>query len=200
MPPPPQLASNCGSEHNWQLQDSVIRDHSGLTPAHRIVLEDCIIAVEAATARRERPEAQIETILPDWSLAPVVRALQALRGLALVAAATLVAELGDVTRFDNPRRFMAYLGLFPSEHSNGSTRPQSGIAKVGNGAARRVLIEAAWSYRSRRGSAENSCCVTAIGNAEEEVRRSPAQALGQIGPAAPEMVAAIVAADAWWPN
>ena len=84
MPPPPQLASNCRSEHNRQLQGSAIRDHSGLTTAHRIVLEDCIIAVEAATARRERPEAQIETILPDWSLAPVVRALQALRGLALV--------------------------------------------------------------------------------------------------------------------
>ena len=111
-----------------------------------------------------------------------------------------MAEFGDVTRFDNPRQFMAYLGLVPSEHSSGSTRRQSGIAKAGNGAARRVLIEAAWSYRSRRGSAENSCCVTALGNAEEEVRRSAAQALGQIGPAAPEMVAALVAADAWWPN
>ena len=92
-------------------------------------------------------EAHIEAALPDWSLAPVVRALQALRGMALVAAATLVAELGDITRFDNPRQLMAYLGLVPSEHSSGATRRQGGITKAGNGAARRMLIEAAWSYR-----------------------------------------------------
>ena len=115
--------------------------------AHYIVLEDCIAAVEAATARRDHLEAHIEAALPDWSLTPVVKALQALRGLALVAAATLVAELGDITRFANPRQFMAYLGLVPSEHSSGSTRRQGGITKAGNGAARRMLIEAAWSYR-----------------------------------------------------
>jgi transposase len=114
---------------------------------HHIVLEDCIAAVEAATERRDRLEAHIAAVLPDWSLAPVVRALQALRGLALVAAATLVAELGDITRFANPRQLMAYLGLVPSEHSSGSTRRQGGITKAGNGAARRMLIEAAWSYR-----------------------------------------------------
>ena len=70
--------------------------------AHHIVLEDCIAAVETATARRGRLEAHIEAALPDWSLAPVVRALQALRGMALVAAATVIAELGDITRFANP--------------------------------------------------------------------------------------------------
>ena len=114
---------------------------------HHIVLEDCIAAVEAATARRDRLEAHIGAVLPDWSLAPVVRALQALRGMALVGAATLVAELGDITRFANPRQLMAYLGLVPSEHSSGGTRRQGGITKAGNGAARRMLIEAAWSYR-----------------------------------------------------
>ena len=96
---------------------------AGLTfehAAHHIVLEDCIAAVEAATARRDRLEAHIEAALPDWSLAPVVHALQALRGMALVAAATLMAELGDITRFANPRQLMAYLGLVPSEHSSGS--------------------------------------------------------------------------------
>ncbi len=75
--------------------------------------------VEAATARRDRLEAYIKAALPEWSLAPVVHALQALRGMALVAAATLVAELGDITRFANPRQLMAYLGLVPSEHSRG---------------------------------------------------------------------------------
>lgn len=123
---------------------------AGLTfahAAHYIVMEDCIAAVEAAMARRDRLEAHIEAALADWSLAPVVRALQALRGMALVGAATLIAELGDITRFDNPRQLMAYLGLVPSEHSSGSTRRQGGITKAGNGAARRMLIEAAWSYR-----------------------------------------------------
>jgi transposase len=115
--------------------------------AHHLVLEDCIAAVEAATARRDRLEAHIAAALPDWSLAPVVRALQALRGMALVAAATLVAELGDITRFTNPQQLMAYLGLVPSEHSSGGTRRQGAITKAGNGSARRMLIEAAWSYR-----------------------------------------------------
>src|SRR6185312_3422819 len=115
--------------------------------AHHIVLEDCIAAVEAATKRRDRLEAHIAAALPDWSLAPVVRALQAMRGMALVAAATVIAELGDITRFANPRQLMAYLDLVPSEYSSGATRRQGGITKAGNGAARRMLIEAAWSYR-----------------------------------------------------
>ena len=68
------------------------------------MLEDCIAAVETATARRNRLEAHIEAALPDWSLAPVVRALQALRGMALVAAVTVIAELGDITRFTNSRQ------------------------------------------------------------------------------------------------
>src|SRR6202162_1123876 len=114
---------------------------------HHIVLEDCIAAVEAAMARRDRLEAHIEAVLPEWSLAPVVEALQALSGVRLVTAAALVAELGDITRFTNPRQLMAYLGLVPSEHSSGRTRRQGGITKAGNGAARRMLIEAAWSYR-----------------------------------------------------
>jgi transposase len=123
---------------------------AGLTfehAVHYIVLEDCIAAIEAATARRDRLEAHIEAALTNWSLAPVVRALQALRGMALVGAATLIAELGDITRFASPRQLMAYLGLVPSEHSSGGTRRQGGITKAGNGAARRMLIEAAWSYR-----------------------------------------------------
>jgi transposase len=114
---------------------------------HYTVLEDCIAAVEVSTARRDRLEQHIEATLPDWSLAPVVHALQSLRGLGLVGAATLVAELGDITRFDNPRQLMAYLGLVPSEASSGRTRRQGGITKAGNGAARRMLIEAAWTYR-----------------------------------------------------
>ena len=114
-------------------------------PIHHIVLEDHIATIEAATERRDRLTKQIEATLSDWSLAPVVVALQLLRGMALVTAATIIAELGDLSRFTNPRQLMAYLGLVPSEHSSGGTRRQGGITKAGNTTARRMLIEAAWS-------------------------------------------------------
>jgi transposase len=114
---------------------------------HHIVLEDYIAAVEAAEARRDRLTAQIEAMLPDWTLAPVVAALQTMRGMALVNAATLIAELGDLSRFSNPRQLMAYLGLVPSEHSSGASVKRGGLTKAGNSAARRLLIEAAWCYR-----------------------------------------------------
>ena len=67
--------------------------------AHHIVLEDCIATIDAAMDRRDRMTKQIENRLSDWTLAPVVEAMQALRGVALVAAATIVAELGDISRF-----------------------------------------------------------------------------------------------------
>jgi transposase len=114
---------------------------------HHIVLEDYIQAVEAAAARRDRLTTQIEAMLPDWTLAPVVAALQTMRGMALVNAATLIAELGDLSRFANPRQLMAYLGLVPSEYSSGASVRRGGLTKAGNSAARRVLIEAAWTYR-----------------------------------------------------
>jgi transposase len=122
---------------------------------HHLVLEDYIAAVEAAETRRDRLTAQIEAMLPDWTLAPVVAALQTMRGMALVNAATLIAELGDLSRFANPRQLMAYLGLVPSEHSSGASIRRGGITKpapgseqgTGNNAARRLLIEAAWCYR-----------------------------------------------------
>ena len=114
---------------------------------HHIVLEDYIAAVEAAETRRDRLTAQIGAMLADWTLAPVVAAVQAMRGMALVNAATLIAELGDLSRFTNPRQLMAYLGLVPSEHSSGASIKRGGITKAGNRTARRLLIEAAWSYR-----------------------------------------------------
>ena len=74
-------------------------------------------------------------------------ALQALRGVSLVVAVTVIAELGDLSRFDNPRKLMAYLGLIPSLYSTGETIKRGPITKTGNGHARRMLTEAAWSYR-----------------------------------------------------
>jgi transposase len=114
---------------------------------HHLVLEDYVQAVEAAAARRDRLTAQIAAMLPEWTLAPVVAALQTMRGMALVNAASLIAELGDLARFANPRQLMAYLGLVPSEHSSGASIRRGGLTKAGNSAARRLLIEAAWCYR-----------------------------------------------------
>lgn len=116
-------------------------------PAQQIVLQDYIAAVTDAERRRDALGEQIRLLLPEWSMAPVVTALQALRGVALIVAATLVAEVGDLTRFDNPRQLMAHLGLVPSEHSSGASTRRGGITKTGNAAARRALTEAAWTYR-----------------------------------------------------
>lgn len=86
-------------------------------------------------------------LLPSWSLRGVVAALQALRGVALLSAITLMAEIGDFRRFANPRELMAWLGLVPREHSSGATTARGAITKAGNGRARRVLVEGAWTYR-----------------------------------------------------
>jgi transposase len=116
-------------------------------PAQQIVLQDYIHAVQDGEARLDRLTRQIEELLPNWSMAPVVTALQAMRGIALVVAVTVVAEVGDFRRFANARQLMAYLGLVPSEHSSGATVRRGGITKAGNTLARRVLIEGAWTYR-----------------------------------------------------
>ena len=86
-------------------------------------------------------------LAPNWSLAPVVQALQAMRGVGQIVAVTVAAEVGDFSRFANPRQLMAYLGLVPSERSSGGTVRRGGITKAGNALARRVLIEGAWTYR-----------------------------------------------------
>jgi transposase len=104
-------------------------------------------AVADAEARVERLTRQIAELVPSWSLAPVVEAVQAMRGVAFIVAVTVVAEVGDFHRFDNPRQLMAYLGLTPAEHSSGASVRRGGITKAGSGLARRALVEGAWSYR-----------------------------------------------------
>jgi transposase len=76
-----------------------------------------------------------------------VQALHALRGVQLIAAMTLVAQLQDFMRFANPRQLMSYVGLVPGEYSSGPKRRQGAITKAGNSAARRMLVEVAWHYQ-----------------------------------------------------
>jgi transposase len=81
----------------------------------------------------------------------VVKGLQALRGIAEISAVTIVAELGSITRFDTARQLMGYSGAVPSENSSGKRTQRGSITKTGNAHLRRIVIEAAWSYRLRPG-------------------------------------------------
>ena len=94
-----------------------------------------------------RLEGAIAAAVPDWSLAKVVTALMAVRGLDLISATIFLAEIGDLSRFASPRELMAYLGLVPGEQSTGETVWRGGITKAGNHRARRILVECSWSYR-----------------------------------------------------
>lgn len=117
------------------------------TPASQIVFQDYVHAVSERVERLQRLETQLLEATQGWRLYPVVEALQALRGVQFTVAVTTVAELGDLTRFDNPRQLMSYLGLTPSEYSSAGRRRLGSLTKAGNVHARRVLIEAAKSYR-----------------------------------------------------
>lgn len=118
-------------------------------PWQQQVLREYLEAVRSATERSKDIEARLlNEALPEWSLAPVVDALVALRGVDYVAAVTLLAELGDISRFDSPTQLMGYLGLVPCVHDSGLKRGRRGaITRAGNGHARRMLVESAWSYR-----------------------------------------------------
>ena len=113
----------------------------------QIVFQEYVDAVKQAEARVAGLEKEMEKALEYWVLAPVVEALMALRGIKLITAMTVMAELGDITRFDSPRQLMSFLGLVPSEASSGLTRRRGGITKTGNGHVRRVLVESGWCYR-----------------------------------------------------
>jgi transposase len=113
----------------------------------RLAFEELMAAEHEARERVGRLEAAIREAVPDWSLAPVVMALQAMRGIRLVTAVVVLAEIGDLSRFASPRQLMGWLGLVPSEDSTGDAVKRGPITKAGNKRARRALVEAAWSYR-----------------------------------------------------
>jgi transposase len=116
-------------------------------PAQQIAYDEYRLAIKDAHERVERLTQALREQCEHWRMKPVVSALMCLRGIDLVAAITLIAELGDLNRFEHPRALMAYLGLVPSEYSSGNSRHQGGITKTGNRHARRLLVESAWTYR-----------------------------------------------------
>ena len=116
-------------------------------PAQKFVLEEYLQRVDASVAQVERIENQMERLLPGWQRRKFVEALQGFRGFGLVASMTLGSELGDLLRFDHPRRLMAYVGLVPGENSSGERRRQGAITKCGNSHVRWMLVEVAHHYR-----------------------------------------------------
>lgn len=116
-------------------------------PAQQVTLEEYILAVEETNQRLARLTGEIAKFVKEWRLEPVVTAIQALRGVSLLTAATVTAELGPLERFAKATEVMAYVGLVPSEHSTGTSIKRGGITKAGNSYARRALVEASWTYR-----------------------------------------------------
>ena len=135
--------ANWGPAHLWWLSEVVCP-----TPAQQIVLQAYVRAVSEHSERLERLDQELREHVSAWRLSPVVEALQALRGVQCTVAVTLVAEMGDLTRFESPRERMKFLGLIPSEYSSGEQRRQGSMPQAGNRHARRVLVEGAWAYRS----------------------------------------------------
>ena len=120
----------------------------------QIVLEEYVDAVKQAEERVRGLDEELRRALESWTMKPVVESLMALRGVKLVTGISLVAELGDISRFDSARQLMSFVGLVPSEHSSSGKPNRGGITKTGNGRVRRLLVEAAWCYRfpARRSS------------------------------------------------
>ena len=116
-------------------------------PAQHIVLQEFLHTINERISRLERLDNELTHHVHQWRYYPVVKAIQAMRGVRLLVATGVVAELGDLSRFDHPRKLMSYLGLVPSEHSSGGKRHIGAITKCGNGRARRLLVEGAHTYR-----------------------------------------------------
>jgi len=117
------------------------------SPWQQLAFEEHRRTIEDRLTQCERLEVALREVAPQWRFFPVVKTLQALRGIQFTTAISLLAELGDLSRFDHPRQLMAWLGVTPSEHSSGEKRRLGSITKAGNSYARRLLVEAAWSYR-----------------------------------------------------
>lgn len=116
-------------------------------PAQQIVFQEYVDTIVASMRRVLSIDGHIERTAQASAVWPMIEALMALRGVSLLAAATIMAEIGDLSRFATAPQLMAYLGLVPSESSSGATKRRGGITKTGNGHVRRVLVEAAWTYR-----------------------------------------------------
>ncbi|WP_332238467.1 IS110 family transposase [Sporolactobacillus sp. KGMB 08714] len=116
-------------------------------PSSRVAFEEYRQVLEEIGARLQRLEKEIAHQAQAGARAPLIQALQVFRGISVITAASLVAEIGSFQRFRTARAYMAYTGLVPGERSSGDSRRQGRITKTGNRHIRRLLVEAAWHYR-----------------------------------------------------
>lgn len=113
----------------------------------QLAFEEYRRTIEDRLAQCDRLEAALREAVVNWRFYPAVLGLQTMRGVQFTTAVGMLAELGDLSRFAHPRQLMAWLGVTPSEHSSGDKRRQGSITKNGNSYARKLLVEAAWSYQ-----------------------------------------------------
>jgi transposase len=116
-------------------------------PVQQIVFQEYVDTIQALTRRVAALESQVEKAGTESVFAQQIQGFMALRGVDRLTATTLVAEIGDLRRFTTAPQLMKYLGVVPSEHSSGQSKFRGGITKTGNAHVRRVLVEAAWTYR-----------------------------------------------------
>jgi len=131
----------CKAHLNWLY--NIKMPHA----AQQVALTEYLDTMDATEARVRRLSEQIASFAQSWRFGPVVQALQCLRGVSLISAVTIIAELGDLNRFEKPSQLMAYLGLVPSEHSSGNAIRKGSITKTGNTHVRKALIGSAQAYR-----------------------------------------------------
>jgi transposase len=144
---PPTAMKAWTQAHLAWVKSAVHFDHA----AQEATLLDYIHEVDHVAARIGRLEAAIDAAVQTAParMRAVIEALQALRGIALVTAVTIAAEVGELSRFTKPRQLMGYSGAVASEKSSGERTRRGGITKAGNAHLRRVIVEAAWAYRHR---------------------------------------------------
>ena len=136
-----------GKSHWTQAHDRWLEGVKFGHPVQQIVFQEYVDTVKTLGQRVAALDQQIEGTAVASVFWPMIEGLMALRGVNLLTATTIMAEIGDLQRFTGAPQLMAYLGLVPSEHSSGGSKSRGGITKTGNGHVRRVLVEAAWTYR-----------------------------------------------------
>ncbi|MCF7929470.1 MAG: IS110 family transposase [Spirochaetales bacterium] len=125
-----------------------LKNLTSLRPLQKETLEEYLRHFDYINENIKRIDGRIEELATAQRYKEKVERLMSLKGIGTYTALSLIAEISDFRRFASPTQFMSYLGLVPSEHSNGQKRHTGGITKAGNGRLRRLLIEAAWHYRS----------------------------------------------------
>lgn len=140
----------CKVNDNWSAQHlrwltELVLPH----PSQQIVLQEMIQIITERINREKRLANELFHQVRQWRFYPVVKALQAVRGIKLLIATGIIAELGDLRRFDHPRKLMSYLGLVCKEDSSGDKRVLGNITKCGNGRARRLLVQGAHTYKHK---------------------------------------------------